>query len=381
MSKKEMEAEGKEEYIEKNPRFDDDVVELIQPITGFHVARRAEVLTSRGWEDRVETTAVNGIGKFKDLLEVQLKNKMINIESNNVALLYGLGNMYACMGEYEIAKCAYLKALELEPNNANYHVALGHVYVKTDQFLYAFMEFKKALYFEPDNANCHNGLGYFWLKDNKYRKAIIEHKKAIDLSKGNEVEYFYDLAYVYLKAKQYKQAFDTYKEAAKYHLYGNGGYGQQPLHISIKAIKSVYDCLDNVNKVKMANEFTIPLSMFMIEEAKKNNDVTKKEAVEGMMKLRLYHAVRAELLLGDRYKKEEDEYINDRDSYMSHQIKMVDYCIKESVKDIIEFAILHFGNAKVICVDYGNPDAASKKQMLNEALDSFVKCGSRYLSI
>ncbi len=90
--------------------------------------------------------------------DLHYRNKVLEIEPDNVEAIIGIGNVYT-EGFLEFQKGLefYDKALKIEPNNINAIIGKGNAYLGLKMYDEALDSYEKALELDPDNRNALNG--------------------------------------------------------------------------------------------------------------------------------------------------------------------------------------------------------------------------------
>jgi Tfp pilus assembly protein PilF len=113
---------------------------------------------------------------------------------------------------YEIARNAYLCAIEKEPNEPTYYINLALAYTKLDSTENAVKAYRQAIKeYHPESIGMvHFRLGSLLYTNKKYRQAIAECRRAVELDLSNTEAYFY-LALAYDQLKDTKNAIRNYE--------------------------------------------------------------------------------------------------------------------------------------------------------------------------
>ncbi|MEW6620890.1 MAG: tetratricopeptide repeat protein [bacterium] len=100
--------------------------------------------------------------------------------------------------------------LEEDREDPHALVLMGDLYASLDNMAMAEGYYKKALKSATETASAYFGLGIIYQKQNKTEDALKMYKQAVRLSKWNE-HYLDNLAYLYLKKGDYRNAIENYQ--------------------------------------------------------------------------------------------------------------------------------------------------------------------------
>jgi len=106
----------------------------------------------------------------------------------------------------------YQKSAELDPENDAAYYKLGDLYLKLNQYAEALPFAQKAVDLNKKNLYYHIQLAQLQELNLKYKDAIKSYEQIIKLFDGNEM-YHLSIAQLYIKAKKYKKAISELEKA------------------------------------------------------------------------------------------------------------------------------------------------------------------------
>lgn len=109
---------------------------------------------------------------------IDLFQKSLAINNNNVEAHYNLGKAYQEIGEWDKAFFSYTQVLALNPNDAKTHNNLGVMYAQKGRFTEAIVEFKQALKLNVKNGQIHSNLASAYYSLNDHRLALLHCNEA-----------------------------------------------------------------------------------------------------------------------------------------------------------------------------------------------------------
>jgi tetratricopeptide (TPR) repeat protein len=123
-------------------------------------------------------------------------------------------NKEKILGNYDLAESLYSQALHIDPNNAAALYDLANIYSFKNNKQNALLYSKKAAQLDPKNS-WYQLLYIDCLKEAKqYAEAIVAYQKLIK-EYPTRIEYYYDLANLYLTLNKGNEAIKTYDEIEK----------------------------------------------------------------------------------------------------------------------------------------------------------------------
>ncbi len=128
----------------------------------------------------------------------------------NIELYIKLGDKYKLDRKYPQALEMYNRALEIDENNVNTLNSLGVIYRNTGEYSKALDVVQKARLIDPKNKFAWNLLGLIYSNTGDYKKAIDAYIHARDLD-SLQKEPWQNLAIAYYKNGDYEEAIDHMK--------------------------------------------------------------------------------------------------------------------------------------------------------------------------
>jgi tetratricopeptide (TPR) repeat protein len=125
-----------------------------------------------------------------------------------------IGVLYQIEGKFDEAITYYKKAVSVNPRLPSAHANLGFLYEKKGMKDEAIEEYRKATYRGILSAEAHNNIGCIYFEKGLYRKALTEFKKAIAINYGR-TDYHFNLGALYQAMGLIDAAISSYKEAIR----------------------------------------------------------------------------------------------------------------------------------------------------------------------
>jgi Flp pilus assembly protein TadD len=154
----------------------------------------------------------------------QKLEEIVDANDENAEAYFLLGVARFNLGEYELARSAFERALELDPERAaSVHHNLGALAYQMQDFQTAETEFKAALETDPDDPDTHYQLGATYLVQalpantmtpdaEMLTRAEEQFEKALDLAPGKG-EALVGLGNVYLLDNRVEEAVEVLEQA------------------------------------------------------------------------------------------------------------------------------------------------------------------------
>jgi len=113
-------------------------------------------------------------------LAVDYFNNALNIQPNNMDVMYALAMYYQNNGEYENAVSKYKSILEIDPSFFIAYYNMGYIYlVYLKDYDQAIEYFTKAIDLQSDYADAYYNRGFAWELKNNVNKAREDYKNAL----------------------------------------------------------------------------------------------------------------------------------------------------------------------------------------------------------
>lgn len=220
-------------------------------------------------------------------------NKVVVIDSANIAALSDLGSIYIAVRKYDQAQNVYEKLLAQNNNDflSHYYLALavfyqnkvqsdtsliknhlvwslinnprftaardllGNYYFGKKQYANALAEFESLSYYNPENAETHFKIGLCSEKLKNFQSAVPSYQKAISLDSTNG-NYYSHLGYCYYVSNNADSAVMAYSKAAIFDkdnptVFQNLGMSYLKLDSLDAARKAFENALQNFGLIQM----------------------------------------------------------------------------------------------------------------------------------
>ncbi|NBB77441.1 MAG: tetratricopeptide repeat protein [Bacteroidetes bacterium] len=152
------------------------------------------------------------IGNYRESAEVL--RRAVQLRPDNVSYRFNLGNAYAEMEDYGLAKSAYMDALDRDPSHIPSLTHLADLYEQTGEPEKAGELFGYVTRLAPGNALGFFNLGNFLLRQNLHIEAVKEYEKAIQID-PEFTDAYYTIAWVLKEAGAAEPAITYAKEGLK----------------------------------------------------------------------------------------------------------------------------------------------------------------------
>lgn len=171
--------------------------------TKFLTPKISDTTTStfaRLWQEAEKEAQLGNMENARTLLYQALE-----LQPDNVEVLYQLGQLEKKMNHYEEAADNFLTAIHLDPFKTDIYIGLGIVSIKQNRLDDALNYFEQAHKLDPNNPEALCSLGNVYLTQLDFAKAIAIYERTIDLAPDYNVPYN-NLGNCYTKIQQYDQA-------------------------------------------------------------------------------------------------------------------------------------------------------------------------------
>lgn len=139
---------------------------------------------------------------------IELYEKAITIDPDNVTTYINLGNSYLITGNKEGAKKCYLEVIRREPLSVMGHFNLGNTYIALGDIDNAKAEYEEVISIDPQYVNALNNLGNIYKMKGESDKAIEYYEQTISLNPDDAKGYF-NLGTIYYSNKKYDKAISN----------------------------------------------------------------------------------------------------------------------------------------------------------------------------
>ena len=195
---KETETSGDDGFSEA-----DTVSDISQAIT--QVMDQSELL-------RLYRTASKLHNDGKHYRALQIKQKLIEMSSDNALYWNSISTTLYKMGRFGEALATAQKAVDLEPDNASYWDSLGialHEMGRSDEALAAKQQ---AVNLEPDNAYCWYSLSDTLHEMSHFNEVLTAMQTAVNLE-PNDAFYRYILGCILYRERRFDEVFAAWQKA------------------------------------------------------------------------------------------------------------------------------------------------------------------------
>ncbi len=138
--------------------------------------------------------------------------KSLEIEPQNAAVHYRLGDALASQARIDEAMEHWEKSLEIEPRNAPLHYGLGVLLASRGRAEEAIAHYEEALNLDPNLAGAHSDLGIALDRKGKKGEALEHFRRAVAINPGY-VEGLCNLGKALLDRQQYDEGATSFRKA------------------------------------------------------------------------------------------------------------------------------------------------------------------------
>lgn len=147
----------------------------------------------------------------------QILQKGLNIDPNNIKLLYNQARLFQKRKDYPTVAFAVEKAMAQGDTSDYYQMMLGVAYLRMDSLDHSVFHLERIVARGKDSDRTHHYLGLAYKALDNMEKSIEHLEKAIELGISEQMgTYQSDLASILLSENQYRAAIDRYKKAHQY---------------------------------------------------------------------------------------------------------------------------------------------------------------------
>ncbi len=125
-----------------------------------------------------------------------------------------LGEVYAALGEYDMAVSFLKQAIAVNPSKSQAYFILGKAYLRLNRYQDSIDILQKAISISPKYTDAYIVLGFANASLGKFREEIAACKKAIELDPCSSDAYIL-LGSAYGKLNQFPEALEAYKQAER----------------------------------------------------------------------------------------------------------------------------------------------------------------------
>lgn len=145
---------------------------------------------------------------------VEIFKKVIRMEPDSPAFLINLGNVLVAAGDFDGAERAYNTAVDIDPPEAPlFYNRLGNAYCKAGQYERAEKAYRKSLKYSSDSSLCYCDLGDVLVKQGKIEKAKNAYENAIRTNPESAAIFYNRLGNTLATEMYHYQAIDIFEKA------------------------------------------------------------------------------------------------------------------------------------------------------------------------
>jgi len=175
--------------------------------------------------EKVVAAQPNDIALLGDLGDAYLKagraseavgvfEKITDMEPDASAAYCKLGNAFVATGDFDRAEEAYRKAVEIDPSDAcSFYNKLANVYFNSGQDERAERAFRKCLEFRLDEPLYHCSLGDILVRLGKIEDAESAYEAAVDLNRISSGAYYNRFGNTLARENYHLPAIEAFKKA------------------------------------------------------------------------------------------------------------------------------------------------------------------------
>lgn len=147
----------------------------------------------------------------------QILQKGLNIDPNNIKLLYNQARLFQKQKDYPTVAHAVEKAMAQGDTSDYYQMMLGVAYLRMDSLDHSVFHLERIVARGKDTDRTHHYLGLAYRALDQVEKSIAHLEKAIELGISEQMgTYQSDLASIHMSEDQYRPAIDRYRKAYQY---------------------------------------------------------------------------------------------------------------------------------------------------------------------
>ncbi len=124
-----------------------------------------------------------------------------------------LANLYASIGEFDLAADIYIKVLEDDPENSEVMLMLGTLYISNLEYGNARKFLERLVETDPESSVGFQYLAKLYRELEYYHKAMAAYQKSLELNWLNSLAF--EAAALYEKQKKFNKAISLYQKVLK----------------------------------------------------------------------------------------------------------------------------------------------------------------------
>jgi tetratricopeptide (TPR) repeat protein len=136
----------------------------------------------------------------------------LNLNPNLDVVYTSLGDLYTATGRYELAREAYLDALNIHSESAPALIGLGEVYRQLQLPEKAEASIQQAAGLHPGDWAAYNALGTFYFRSGRYAEAAEQYRNVLALDNSN-IRGHTNLASALMLAEEFEAAEPVFRRA------------------------------------------------------------------------------------------------------------------------------------------------------------------------
>ncbi|MGB3404535.1 MAG: tetratricopeptide repeat protein [Microcoleaceae cyanobacterium] len=145
---------------------------------------------------------------------IELAQKLLTIEPDNIELMYQVGNLLSQRNQYPEAIKLYQKIQKTELKDIQSYLKLGEAFVKANDLKAGINYYQKAIKLEPESAKAYHLLGEALQKQKELKAAKVAYEKAIEFNPDFFGTY-HNLGDLLRQQQELDEAAEAYKKAAE----------------------------------------------------------------------------------------------------------------------------------------------------------------------
>lgn len=154
---------------------------------------------------------------------LKIYNRILELDKDHKPAYLQIGYIEYVKGGYKEALAKYSKALELAKGDKEegsiIYTKIAQVYLEQGEIYLATEEIKKALEYNENNGYALRALGNMYLRNKEYEKALTQYKKALEIAKGNKKDesmIYSEIAQIHLEQGKPELAIEKIRKSLEY---------------------------------------------------------------------------------------------------------------------------------------------------------------------
>jgi tetratricopeptide (TPR) repeat protein len=173
---------------------------------------------------------------------------LINLESDNPAFYCRWGEALFASGKLSESQAAYRRAAEIDPEEADrYHFQLANLFHNTGNNNEALKLLEVSITVNPSNSLYYCSLGDIFIALGRIVDAQAAYKTAIQYDNAGTGAYFNRLGHAFLKAMYFSQAIEAFKSAIEFDAAQPYYHGLASAYEAMGLIDVAHELLQKIN--------------------------------------------------------------------------------------------------------------------------------------